>query len=36
MHALGLAAPTSLRDGVQRTIAWFEANYDGATDGLRL
>jgi GDP-L-fucose synthase len=36
MHALGLTAPTSLRDGVQRTIAWFERNYDGATDGLRL
>lgn len=36
MHALGLTAPTSLRDGLRRTISWFEANYDGATDGLRL
>lgn len=36
MHALGLGAPTSLRDGIKRTITWFEANYDGATDGLRL
>jgi len=36
MHALGLKASTSLRDGIQRTITWFQRNYDGATDGLRL
>lgn len=36
LHALGLACPTSLRDGLTKTIRWFAANYAGATDGLRL
>jgi GDP-L-fucose synthase len=36
MHALGLQCPTSLRDGLSKTIPWFAANYPGATDGLRL
>lgn len=36
MIELGLSAPTSLRDGLKKTIDWFAANYDGATEGLRL
>ena len=36
MRELGLSAPTSLRDGLERTIKWFAANYDGAGDGLRI
>ena len=36
MHALGIECPTSLRDGLARTIRWFAANYPGQTDGLRL
>jgi GDP-L-fucose synthase len=36
LRALGLRCPTTLRDGLARTIPWFAANYDGATDGLRL
>lgn len=36
LHALGLDCPTSLRDGLAKTIPWFAANYAGATDGLRL
>lgn len=36
MAELGLKCPTSLRDGLKKTIDWFSANYDGATDGLRI
>jgi len=36
MKQLGLSCPTSLRDGLQRTIRWFEANYATRGDGLRL
>lgn len=36
MKELGLNAPTRLREGLEKTIKWFAANYDGATDGLRL
>jgi GDP-L-fucose synthase len=36
LKALGLACPTPLRAGLSKTIRWFSANYDGATDGLRL
>ena len=36
LHALGLSCPTSLRAGLEKTIAWFAANYAGASDGLRL
>jgi GDP-L-fucose synthase len=36
MGALGLVAPTSLAGGIQRTVSWFEANYDGPSDGLRI
>ena len=36
LHALGLSCPTTLRDGLAKTIAWFAANYAGRTDGLRL
>ncbi len=36
MHALGLNAPTSLDEGLERTFAWLARNYDAAGDGLRL
>lgn len=36
MRSLGLTCPTVLRDGLTRTIAWFERNYDSRGDGLRL
>lgn len=36
MAGLGLSCNTSLRDGIARTVRWFAANYQGATDGLRL
>jgi len=36
MSALGLTCPTSLEDGLARTIAWFEKNYATGGDGLRL
>ena len=36
LSALGLRCPTSLEAGLERTIAWFQANYGEATDGLRL
>jgi GDP-L-fucose synthase len=36
MQALGLKCPTSLREGLSKTIPWFADNYPGATDGLRL
>lgn len=36
MKALGLSCPTSLREGLKRTIDWFARNYAGAGDGLRL
>jgi len=36
MHGLGLACPTPLRDGLRRTIAWFQQNYAGRGDGIRL
>jgi GDP-L-fucose synthase len=36
MQALGLECPTSLREGLGKTIPWFAANYPRATDGLRL
>ena len=36
LSALGLRCPTPLADGLARTIAWFQANYAGASDGLRL
>ncbi len=36
MKALGLACPTSLRDGLRKTIDWFARNYASAGDGLRL
>lgn len=36
MKSLGLSCPTSLRDGLKRTIAWFEKHYDKRTDGIRL
>lgn len=36
MTGLGLACPTSLQEGLQKTIAWFTANYESHGDGLRL
>ena len=36
LHALGLRCPTTLRDGLAKTIRWFAENYPGQTDGLRL
>ncbi|MBL8178558.1 MAG: NAD-dependent epimerase/dehydratase family protein [Bryobacterales bacterium] len=36
MKALGLSCPTSLRDGLKKTIGWLATNYSSAGDGLRL
>lgn len=36
MKSLGLSCDTPLREGLKRTITWFQANYDTAGDGLRL
>jgi GDP-L-fucose synthase len=36
MKELGLSCPTSLRDGLTRTIDWLALNYQSAGDGLRL
>ena len=36
MKQLGIDCATSLRDGLRRTIRWFEANYDDRGDGIRL
>ncbi len=36
MKSLGLSCPTPLREGLKRTIAWFEKNYDIRSDGIRL
>lgn len=36
LNSLGLACKTSLREGLQRTIAWFTAQYSTSGDGLRL
>jgi GDP-L-fucose synthase len=36
MKSLGLECPTSLREGLKKTIDWFTANYATSGDGLRL
>ncbi len=36
LKSLGLSCPTSLRQGLKKTIAWLEKNYDARTDGIRL
>lgn len=36
MKALALACPTPLHEGMKRTIAWLEQNYDKRGDGIRL
>jgi len=36
MRDLGFSCPTTLHDGLERTIRWFEANYEAGTDGIRL
>lgn len=36
MKGLGLACPTSLQSGLEKTIAWYEANYKTGGDRIRL
>jgi GDP-L-fucose synthase len=36
LHSLGLSCPTTLREGLARTIAWLERNYNTRGDGIRL
>lgn len=36
MKSLGLNCPTSLADGLRKTAAWLEKNYDTCGDGIRL
>ncbi|WP_041313275.1 NAD-dependent epimerase/dehydratase family protein [Heliomicrobium modesticaldum] len=36
LTSLGLNCPTTLEEGLKRTINWFVANYDNASDGLRI
>lgn len=36
MNALGLSCQTRLEDGLRKTIAWLERNYDTRGEGLRL
>ena len=36
LHHLGLSCDTPLKQGLEKTIAWFAANYSAASDGLRL
>jgi GDP-L-fucose synthase len=36
MKSLGLSCDTTLEDGLQRTIAWFERNIETRAEGLRL
>ena len=32
LHALGLRCPTTLREGLERTVRWFEASREAAGD----
>jgi GDP-L-fucose synthase len=36
LKGLGLSCDTPLREGLERTVAWFAANYSSRTDGIRL
>lgn len=36
LHRLGLSCDTSLREGLERTIAWFAKNYSSRSNGIRL
>jgi GDP-L-fucose synthase len=36
LSRLGLSCPTPLREGLRRTIAWLERNYETRGDGIRL
>ncbi len=36
LKSLGLSCPTSLQDGLRKTIAWFQTHYADWSDGLRL
>jgi GDP-L-fucose synthase len=36
MRKLGLECPTTLEDGLRKTIDWFESHYETRGDGLRL
>jgi GDP-L-fucose synthase len=36
LRGLGLGCPTPLREGLRKTIAWLEKNYESRGDGIRL
>jgi len=36
LRSLGLSCPTSLAEGLAKTIAWLKAHYESRSDGLRL
>lgn len=36
LKSLGLSCPTTLEDGLSKTIAWFGKHYAAQTDGIRL
>jgi GDP-L-fucose synthase len=36
LHAMGAHCPTAFRDGLQRTVSWFAANYANRGEGIRL
>jgi GDP-L-fucose synthase len=36
LHALGMACPTGLKEGLRRTISWFLKHFEDKSDGIRL
>lgn len=36
LKALGLCCPTSLKEGLRRTVSWFDRNYSTKGDNIRL
>ncbi|MDR1490882.1 MAG: NAD-dependent epimerase/dehydratase family protein [Desulfovibrio sp.] len=36
LRGLGLSCPTTLSEGLAKTIAWFQTHYESRSDGLRL
>jgi len=36
MKSLGITCPTTLRDGLRKTIDWLAKNYHARGDGIRL
>ena len=36
MRSHSLSCPTTLRDGLARTVDWYEANYRKQSDHIRL